>query len=143
MKKYIITILLIALLIPSTVAAKDTLEQRVEELESRVSMLESNTTMQIIPSGLTSFSGHGFSQTRPFSVSGPFKVTWQTESEGKSTTFGVTVVYPENGTTAYNFGSHIGEKSVSGETWVYLPPGIYYLAVNTDSTVQWTVHIGN
>lgn len=138
MKLILITILLLALA-PTTVLAETnlTLEERVIELETRVEYLEQYLTIQ--PS-IDGYSGHGLSQTELFTVDGPFEIMWEAQYEGEyGTTFIVTVVYPDKGTTASSFGWHITSGNSTGQTWCYTQPGTYYLSINTEAS--WVVSI--
>lgn len=140
MKRILLTALLILMLSPSVALAETLLEQRVTELEARVQRLE--TSAPESPT-IDVFSGHGFCQTPPFTVtSTPFEISWTTQVEGNSgSAFIITVVYPDKGTTAKSFGWYVEPGAKSGQTWCYLDTGTYYLAVNAESWVGWNIRM--
>ncbi len=150
MKRIIIAIALILILTQTSVFAEanTTLEQRVEKLEARVQLLESQVpktqTSSITPLPISGFSGQGMSQTQPFAVAAtPFKINWTTQTKGKSgSTFIITLVYPNDGTTAHSFGWYVTPGATSGQVWCYAKPGTYYFSVNTENYVSWNTQIG-
>lgn len=117
-----------------------TIKQQLAEQEAEEEAI-SPSVPEAPPGTVFTFSGYGLSSSKPFTVtSTPFEIRWEARLEGKSgTTFEVTVVYPENSTTAQSFGWYIEEGITSAQTNYYVQPGTYYLSVNTDLNVSWTI----
>lgn len=120
-----------------------TINQQLTEQEAEEEATSPASVPEAPPGTVFTFSGHGLSSSKPFTVtSTPFEIRWEARLEGKpGTTFVVTVVYPENGTTAESFGWYIEEGITSSQTMCYVQPGTYYLSVNTDLNVSWTIWI--
>lgn len=123
-----------------------TIKQQLAEQEAEEEAISPSVT-EVPPGTFFTFSGHGLSSSKPFTVtSTPFEIRWEARLEGTSgttgttgTTFIVTVVYPEKGTTADSYGYYITEGTTSGQTMSYVQPGTYYFSVNTELYVTWTI----
>ncbi len=119
-----------------------TIKQQLVEQEAEEEAI-SPSIPEAPPGTVFTFSGHGLSSSKPFTVtSTPFEIKWTTQIKGGSgSVFIVTVVYPDKGTTAKSFGWYVEPGESSGQTWCYVDAGTYYFAVNTDLNVTWTIWI--
>ena len=152
MKRYItITILIFALLLPSTAMAQDNFAEQIAELFSRIEAIEAKLTTPEysndappVTSVTPIFSGQGNTYTMPFTVSSyPWRIEWQTEmlvSGGVNFDLELFDATKTTMNRVKGFGSYVSGNQ-TGETVAYVLPGQYYFYVNTGYFVKWNIQV--
>ena len=141
MKRFLLLVILILVTAtPSIAIAGDDLLERIESLEYRVSMLES---LLQEPDASWDFSGSGSGNTAPFTITeSPWLVKWLTESTMEARPpFAIQVHTTNTSTYMGGCGGVISENATIGQSYMYIEPGSYYLHVDSDYWVKWSISV--
>ncbi len=154
MNKYLVAFIIGSLLVlPFIMAATPSLTDRVNNLEQRISILESKSTQPIVPAQAPAssfmFSGHGNSSTTTTFVNSMATINCTTSN----TSGGIQVLqvvlcnpakYDVNNPRAVEASFVIWNVKGGSDTNIstlYQPAGYYYLKVHTPAEVSWGINI--
>ena len=138
MKILLILLVILMMVAPAYASSGLTLEERVNELTSRVEALEA-----LPQSAITGFTGQGNGQTMPFTITkSPWIITYSAElGVGGSASLNIFVCDPEKPESiaiVHGYGFMVSGNQ-TGSIVSYIPAGDYYFRLDTHGEMNWRI----